>query len=153
MFQRYSQTRPISHGIHYYSNEKGEYIHLRQEYLQLTKVVRHGFIVGISQSFIFGHVLRPIYDNQHRMVVVRLRDYMNIPVSPFDVPNFNFHQLLPPSLPPSFDRGNMPPLSPSNIRHGTQESDDEPRHSQPRLEHGESSIQGSRRNSPQNRDR
>ena len=149
MFQRYSQTRPISQGIHYYTNQMGQYSQLRQEYLQLYKVVRHGFIVGISESTLFGNVLRPIYDNQRRMVVVRLRDYMNIPVNPFDVPNFNFHRLMAPPV----DHGNMPPPSSSNIRHGTQESDDEPRHSQSRIEQGESSIQGSRRNPPQNKDR
>ena len=148
MFERYSQTRPISQGIYYFTNERGEYFPLPKVYFDAHKVVKNGFIIGIAESFVFGHLLRPIYDNQHRMVVVRLRDYNNIPVSPFDVPRFNFHHLLPPSV----DLGNTP-QSPSNIRHETQESDDEHRLSPPRINGGESSIQGSRRNPPQNRDR
>ena len=149
MFERYSQTRPISNGIFYYTNERGNYFALSRLNLHMHKVIKNGFIIGVTEGLEPSHVLRPIYDKHRQMVIVRLRDYMNIPVRPFDVPNFNFHRQLPPSV----DRGNMPPIFSSDTGYETQESDDETTHSHPRIEHGESSIQGSRRNPPQYRNR
>ena len=91
MLERYSQSRPISQGIHYFTNERGEYFPLPSEYFSNYKVVKNGFIIGVSDEF----RLRPIYDINARMVVVRLRDYTNIEVQPYDVPKFHFHSNLP----------------------------------------------------------
>ena len=88
MFQRLNVTIPISRGIHYYANERGVYFPISWRYLIQHKVEVDGFVIGVLES----RLLRPIYDINHRMVVVRLRDQMNIPVDPFDVPKFPFHR-------------------------------------------------------------
>ena len=126
MFSDLNNTGPISRGIHYYANERGIFFRLRRDYLNQHKVETDGFIIGVIEN----NVLRPIYDQNHRMVVVRRRDDMNIPLDPFHIPRFPFHIRFPSSLRP-VNPVNAPP------RHN------ERRRPQPEIEDAESSNQRS----------
>ena len=72
--------RIVSFGIAYYGTAHGDILPLSGDNFVENQVIQNGFIIGI---FRLG-ALRPIYDHQGRMVVVRLSNSGNIPLSAYE---------------------------------------------------------------------
>ena len=77
LLTRHTSRHAISRGIYYYGTPYGEIVPITRDEILTDYVIIENFIVGVSR---FG-LLRPIYDRSRRMVIVRLPDFNNTPLT------------------------------------------------------------------------
>ena len=88
MFESLRSKEPVGYGISYYGTAHGDILPLSNENFVENQVIRSGFIIGILRF----DALRPIYDEHFRMVIVRVRDSANIPLSAYEAQIIPYNQ-------------------------------------------------------------
>ena len=83
------QSQPaVSYGIGYYGTARGEIFPINDDDYARNKEIQNGFIIGVLRM----GLLRPIYDHNLRMVVVRLRDSANVALSAYGAQILPYNQ-------------------------------------------------------------
>ena len=99
VLNRHRHMAPISRGIFYCGNRNGEIVPITAQELQARHIIIDNFIIGISRA----GLLRPIYDRYRRMVIVRLSDFNNTPLTAYEAQQMPYNYYW---LPPSHSNGN-----------------------------------------------